>query len=77
MSKYYQIRWRLDDLYPGPDSSPLKRSLDLVEERTRDFEALRPQLRPDLTAAEFINILKIYKNLVRLLTMCHKGNTIE
>ena len=67
-SMYKQTRWRLDDLYPGPDSPELQRAFKQIEEKIRAFEALRPRLKHVLTPIEFYNILRKYENLVRFLS---------
>jgi len=73
-SMYKQTRWRLDDLYPGPDSPELQRAFEQVEEETQAFEALRHRLKHVLSTAEFNDILREYENLIRFLSrVLHYG----
>lgn len=65
---YKQERWRLDDLYPGVDSSQLKKARERLEEVTKAFEELRPVLTPDIEDSRFVAILQEYEALIRLLS---------
>ena len=65
---YKQTRWRLEDLYPGPDSPEFQEALDHIEEKLQGFENLRPRFTPELTGDEFLNIIKRYEGLIRHLS---------
>lgn len=68
ISMYEQTRWRLDDLYPGPDSTEFQQALDHIEEKLQRFEDLRPRFTSELTGGEFLEIIKRYEDLIRLLS---------
>ncbi len=68
MSMYDQTRWRLDDLYPSPDSPEFQEALDAIEKRLQRFENLRPRLTSEITGDEFLDIIKQYEVLIRLIS---------
>jgi oligoendopeptidase F len=68
ISKYEQTRWRLDDLYPGPDSPEFQQALENIEEKLQRFENLRPRFTTELPGDEFLNVIKRYEDLIRLLS---------
>ena len=63
-----QTRWCLDDLYPGPDSPEFQGALDQIEEKLRGLENLLPSLTAELTGDEFLEIIRRYEDLIRLLS---------
>ncbi len=63
---YKLSRWSLEDLFPGIQSSELEAAFKQVEERVAAFEAIRPQLRPDLSGEQFVQFLKMLEDLIRL-----------
>jgi len=63
---FTQSRWRLDDLFPSPQSPELENAFRQLEEETSAFEALRPSLREDLPEAEFIALLERLERLYNL-----------
>lgn len=65
---YKQTRWRLDDLYPGPDSLEFQEALDQIKEKLQRFEEFRPRLTSELTGGEFLDIIRRYEDLIRLLS---------
>ena len=52
---YTQTRWSLADLFPGFNSPELEQAFTDLEAKVADFEALRPQLSPDISKAHGIN----------------------
>jgi oligoendopeptidase F len=65
---YKQTRWRLDDLYPGPDSPEFQGALGQIEEKLQGLEDHHPWLTSKLTGDEFLEIIRRYEDLVRLLS---------
>jgi oligoendopeptidase F len=65
---FEQLRWRLDDLYPDPNSPEFQQTLERVEDKLQAFEDFQPRMTPDLTADEFIEMIKRYEDLIRLLS---------
>jgi oligoendopeptidase F len=61
-------RWRLEDLYPDPNSPEFQQALQRVEAEIQAFEGFRPRLTPDLTSGEFLDMIQQYEDLVRLLS---------
>lgn len=56
--------WRLDDLFPAPDSDELAAALDDLERAVAAFEELRPLLQPDIAADVFVGMLRAYEQIV-------------
>ena len=54
---YTQTRWSLADLFPGFNSPELEQAFTDLEAKVADFEALRPQLSPDISTAELMNFV--------------------
>jgi oligoendopeptidase F len=54
---YTQTRWSLADLFPGLDSPELEAAFTKLEEQVAGFEKLRPQLKADLAASNFLEIV--------------------
>jgi oligoendopeptidase F len=65
---YEQSRWRLDDLYPDPNSPEFQQALERVEDKIQAFEDFRPRMTSDLTADEFLDMITQYEDLIRLLS---------
>ncbi len=60
---YTPQRWRLDDLLPPADSPEMEAHLTALEERIVAFTALRETLTPDISTAQFREVLDQYEAL--------------
>ena len=67
-AKYKQEKWSLDDLYAGFDDPEIQKARDQVEERVKAFEDIRSRLSTDLSETDFLEILKDYEGLYRLIS---------
>ena len=65
---FEQTRWCLDDLYPDLNSPEFQQALECVEEKIRAFEDFRPRMTLDLSADVFLDMIRRYEDLVRLLS---------
>jgi len=65
---YKQTRWCLDDLYLSPDSPEFQLALNQIEEKLQRLENLRPRLTSELTEEDFLEIIRRYEDLIRLLS---------
>ena len=65
--KYAQERWSLEDLFPGLDSPEFEQARQILEEQVKRFEASRGELAEDLSEARFLEILKAYEEIARVL----------
>jgi oligoendopeptidase F len=59
--------WSLEDLYPAPESSQVKAALDELEAQVTAFESLRQSLSPDLSPAEFNQLIARLEKVNELL----------
>ncbi len=59
---YTQSTWRLDDLFAS-EPAALDQAFAALDEKTRDFEKVRQQLKPELSQADFLEILKQYEQI--------------
>ncbi|MCK4693626.1 MAG: M3 family oligoendopeptidase [Anaerolineales bacterium] len=66
--KYKQEKWSLDNLYAGFDDPKVQKARDQVEECVKAFEEIRSRLSPDLSEADFLEVLKDYEELYRLIS---------
>ncbi|HTX89703.1 MAG TPA: M3 family oligoendopeptidase [Anaerolineales bacterium] len=55
---YKQSPWSLTDLFPGLDAPELEAAFKDLEGQVTDFEKLRPQLKPDMPASSFLEIVR-------------------
>lgn len=63
----YQLSsWSLADLFPGPDSPELEATFNDLEARVAAFENVRPQLKADLPASRFLEIMHDLEEATRL-----------
>jgi oligoendopeptidase F len=67
-TKYKQEKWSLEDLYAGFDDPEVQKARDQVEELVKSFEEIRSRLSPDLSETDFLEIIKDYEGLVRLIS---------
>jgi len=65
--KYTQERWSLEDLFPGLDSPEFAQARQDLEEQVKRFESTRGELAEDLTEPRFLEILKAYEEIARVL----------
>jgi oligoendopeptidase F len=68
MTKYEQEPWSLEDLFPGFDTPEVQQAKEQMEGLVKSFEEIRPNLSPDLDEADFVEILRSYDALVRLIS---------
>ncbi len=59
--KFELARWNLKDLLPAHEGPELDRLLAEFEEQVKDFEAVRPRLTAEPSAADFLDILRAYE----------------
>jgi oligoendopeptidase F len=65
---FKQQAWDLSDLYPGIDTSELKKGIEQVKAGADAFEAMRPKLSTDISADDFVKILSAYEKLARIMS---------
>ncbi len=65
MKTFPQTRWNLSALLAAPRGEPLKRALQEIETRVTQFEALRPNLRPNIVEHEFLELIHELEELNR------------
>jgi oligoendopeptidase F len=58
--------WNLSDLYPGMASPELEDAFKTLNERVAAFEALRPELKPDMDVERFMEILTLSEQTARI-----------
>jgi oligoendopeptidase F len=63
---FIQSAWSLKDLFPSLDSPELETAFKTLEAQVADFEKIRPQLKPDIPAGSFVEILKDTEESTRL-----------
>ncbi len=59
--------WKLEDLVRDPTGEEFRRFLDLIEAGTRELEARRKDLRPDIPAAEFESLIHAIEDVAEKL----------
>jgi len=65
--RFRQERWSLEDLFPGLDSPEFKQARETLEEKLKAFEAIRQELADDLSERRFLQMLKAYEEISRIL----------
>jgi oligoendopeptidase F len=63
---YTQTKWSLAPLYPDYESPELQTAFDLIEEQVTSFEGVRGKLRPDLSAEQFLEIVRASEEMTRV-----------
>jgi oligoendopeptidase F len=63
---FIQSAWSLKNLFPSLDSPELETAFKTLEAQVADFEKIRPQLKPDIPAGSFVEILKDTEESTRL-----------
>src|SRR5690606_40751053 len=66
MKQYEQEPWNLDELFTGFDAAEVEQTITAVKEKATLFSTVREELRPDMDAGRFVNILQAYEEIVRL-----------
>lgn len=61
--KSIPTRWTLKDLLPTHEGPEFDAILAEFERQVTDFEEIRPQLKPDMSTAEFVEIVQGYEAL--------------
>ena len=64
MTSYQPTRWSLTDLLQAPGGAALENALAEIEKRTRDLEAARSSLTPDISEPDLISLLRDYEAMV-------------
>ncbi len=65
---YDQKHWSLEDLFESFDDPNYKAAFEDVKKGIKDFQVYREQLKPDISAELFMEILKTYENFYRLIS---------
>jgi oligoendopeptidase F len=68
---YAQTKWSLTPLYPGYDSPELQNAFDMIEEQVTAFEGARGKLTTDISAEQFIQILRAREETERASNKLH------
>ena len=63
---YTQTRWSLADLYPGFKSTEYEAAFDQIEEQVSSFEGLRDNLKPDMPAEQFMEVVRASEGMTRV-----------
>jgi len=63
---YAPSAWSLNDLFPALDSPALEAAFAKIEEQVTRFEGIRPKLKADLSAQDFLEILHAAEEITRL-----------
>jgi oligoendopeptidase F len=58
--------WSLKDLFPAPDSPQLEAAFGSLEQHVAEFEKVRPQLKADIAASSFLEIVKDTEEATRI-----------
>ena len=82
MKTYTLSPWSLADLFPAHDSPEMKAGFDELDEKVIEFEALRPNLSPDMTEEAFLDAVHSLEAISRLghrigsyASLCFSANT--
>lgn len=65
---YEQTAWSLDDLYEALDDPKIKADFEEVRQSSEAFKAYREKLTPDISEELFMEIIKKYEHVVRVMT---------
>ena len=63
---FAQTRWSLADLFPGIHSPELEAAFPKLEALVTEFEKVRPELTPEISAERFMAIMKLDEEATRL-----------
>lgn len=62
---YSLSRWSLNELFPAMDSPELEAAFEKIEESVTTFEGVRGKLKPDITAEQFMDIMRADEQMSR------------
>ena len=62
-----QSRWSLADLYPSGGSSEMESAIKDLEARVAQFEKYREKLIADISAADFMRVIKDLEEITKLI----------
>ena len=65
---YQQTAWSLTDLFESFDDPKVQAAYKEVEQGTKDFQAYRDQLTPDISEELFLKIITTYEQFYRLMS---------
>lgn len=65
---YVQERWSLADLFPALEAPEVQKARDEIEKSLKGFEGYRQILAPEIAEDEFLEILRAYEQIFRLLS---------
>jgi oligoendopeptidase F len=65
---YQQQSWSLSDLYPALEAQEIEHAIEQARALTKDLEAVRPQLVPEMSTNTFLSVLQAYEQWERLLS---------
>jgi oligoendopeptidase F len=65
---YQQTAWSLTDLFESFDDPKYQAAYKEVEQGTKDFQAYRDQLTPDISEELFLKIITTYEQFYRLMS---------
>ena len=65
---YQQTAWSLADLFESFDDPKVQAAYKEVEQGTKDFQAYRDQLTPDISEELFLKIITTYEQFYRLMS---------
>ncbi|HNH80331.1 MAG TPA: M3 family oligoendopeptidase [Anaerolineales bacterium] len=63
---YTQKKWSLAPLYPGYESAELQNAFDMIEEQVTSFEGVRGKLNPEISAEQFMQIVRASEETLRI-----------
>ncbi len=63
---YTQSKWSLNDLFPSAESLQMEQAFQDVRAQVEEFEKLRPELTPDISAEKFQDLLRRAQSLADL-----------
>ncbi len=67
-TKYEQTAWTLNDLFSGFDDPAIEKTYQKVTGLVTKFENYREKLQPEITAVEFMQIVREYEQMTKLGT---------
>ena len=63
---YTQSPWSLSDLFPAQDSPEMKAGFDELDNKVVEFEAMRPNLSPEMPGLAFLKAIDMLEAISRL-----------
>ena len=67
MTTYTLSRWSLADLFPALDSPELEAAFEKIEEQVTAFEGVRGKLTPDISAEQFLPVVRASEETTRII----------